>query len=150
MGPASVTARGALNHVLQLANVAWPVVLDQRARASTDMPLTVWAATVAFQEQCSERCDVLAAVAERRHPDRQHVETVIEVVAKASHSDERLEVDLGYAITQRKRNLVEEIFGWMKTVGGFRRTRFKGRRRTHLAATAYNLLRICKLTAPQA
>jgi len=45
---------------------------------------------------------------------------------------------------------VEEIFGWMKTVGGFRKTRFKGRDRTQLAAwwvgAAYNLLRMAKLS----
>lgn len=55
----------------------------------------------------------------------------------------------GYLVSQRKRKLVEEIFGWMKTFGGFRHTRFKGRRRTQLAGTlvaaAYNLLRICRL-----
>ena len=47
------------------------------------------------------------------------------------------------------RKRVEEIFGWMKTTGGFRRTRFKGRQRTQLqawwVATAYNLLRMAKL-----
>ena len=31
-----------------------------------------------------------------------------------------------YAISQRIRKRVEEIFGWMKTVGGFRRTRYRG------------------------
>jgi IS5 family transposase len=50
--------------------------------------------------------------------------------------------------------LVEEIFGWMKTVGGFRRTRFKGKARTqlaaHLVAAAYNLLRVAKLTTEPA
>ena len=44
---------------------------------------------------------------------------------------------------------VEEIFGWMKTVGGFRRTRYRGLDRTGLAgnlvATAYNLVRMAKL-----
>ncbi len=44
---------------------------------------------------------------------------------------------------------VEEIFGWLKTVGNFRRTRYRGVERTHLAAylvgAAYNLLRIAKL-----
>ena len=52
------------------------------------------------------------------------------------------------------RKRVEEIFGWMKTVGGFRRTRFRGLERTHLAgylvATAYNLVRIARLTAQPA
>jgi transposase len=56
----------------------------------------------------------------------------------------------GYAISQRKRARVEEIFGWMKAIGGFRRTRFRGLARTGLAgylvAAAYNLVRIVRLT----
>jgi transposase len=55
----------------------------------------------------------------------------------------------GYAVSQRIRKRVEEIFGWMKTVGGFRRTRFRGLDRTGLAgyrvATAYNLVRLSRL-----
>jgi transposase len=55
----------------------------------------------------------------------------------------------GYAVSQRIRKRVEEIFGWMKTVGGFRRTRYRGIDRTGLAgylvATAYNLVRLSKL-----
>ena len=55
----------------------------------------------------------------------------------------------GYGISQRVRKRVEEIFGWLKTVGNFRRTRYRGVARTRLAAhlvgTAYNLLRIAKL-----
>jgi transposase len=55
----------------------------------------------------------------------------------------------GYQVSQRIRKRVEEIFGWMKTVGGFRKTRYKGRDRTQLAAwfvgAAYNLLRMAKL-----
>lgn len=56
-----------------------------------------------------------------------------------------------YSISQRIRKRVEEIFGWMKTVGGFRKTRFRGTERTQLAAwwvgAAYNLLRMAKLAA---
>jgi hypothetical protein len=40
----------------------------------------------------------------------------------------------GYGVSQRIRNRVEEIFGWAKTVGAFRRTRFRGSARTQLAA----------------
>src|SRR5207237_9924669 len=40
----------------------------------------------------------------------------------------------GYAISQRVRKLVEKIFGWGKTAANFRRTRFKGRAKTQLAA----------------
>jgi len=50
-------------------------------------------------------------------------------------------------------NWSKEIFGWMKTIGGFRRTRYIGLERTQLAgyfvAAAYNLVRIAKL-APAA
>jgi IS5 family transposase len=57
----------------------------------------------------------------------------------------------GYATSQRIRKRVEEIFGWMKTVGGFRRTRYRGLARTQLAgylvATAYNLVRMVRLVA---
>ena len=56
---------------------------------------------------------------------------------------------LGYAVSQRVRKRVEEIFGWIKTVGNFRRTRYRGLERTsfaaHLVGAAYNLLRIAKL-----
>ncbi len=55
----------------------------------------------------------------------------------------------GYEISQRIRKKVEEIFGWMKTVGGFRKTRVKGETRTQLTGwfvgAAYNLLRMSKL-----
>jgi IS5 family transposase len=55
----------------------------------------------------------------------------------------------GYALSQRVRKRVEEIFGWSKTVGNFRRTRYRGVARTgfaaFLVAAAYNLLRIAKL-----
>jgi hypothetical protein len=57
----------------------------------------------------------------------------------------------GYAVSQRLRQRVEEIFGWMKTVGGFRRTPWRGVERTglvgYLVATAYNLVRISRLLA---
>jgi len=55
----------------------------------------------------------------------------------------------GYRISQRLRKRVEEIFGWMKTVGGFRRTRYRGVERTqawaYFVAGTYNLLRITNL-----
>jgi transposase len=54
-----------------------------------------------------------------------------------------------YAISLRWRMRIEEIFGWMKTVGGLRRTRLRGVQRNqlsaYLVAAAYNLLRMAKL-----
>ena len=68
--------------------------------------------------------------------------------------DARITRHAGYGLSQWKRKLVEEIFGWMKSVANFRRTRYKGRRRTQLAAyfigAAYNLLRVTKLLAAPA
>jgi len=65
--------------------------------------------------------------------------------------DGRTTGSIGYAISQRVRKRVEEIFGWMKTVGGFRKTRFKGIERTqfagYLVGCAYNLVRMSRLTA---
>jgi transposase len=70
---------------------------------------------------------------------------------RRSAIDGRTTRHVGYAISQRIRKRVEEIFGWMKTVGGFRRTRYRGLERTQLAgymvATAYNLVRMVRLVA---
>lgn len=55
----------------------------------------------------------------------------------------------GYAIGQRKRKRVEEIFSWMKAYGGLRRTFARGLVRVHLHAyvvgAAYTLLRMSRL-----
>jgi len=45
---------------------------------------------------------------------------------RSSAIDGRITRHAGYAVSQRVRKRVEEIFGWMKTVGGFRRTRYRG------------------------
>ena len=63
--------------------------------------------------------------------------------------DRRTTRHVGYSISQRLRKRVEEIFGWMKTVGGFRRSRYCGIARTqqagYMVGAAYNLLRMAKL-----
>jgi IS5 family transposase len=55
----------------------------------------------------------------------------------------------GYRVSQRIRKRVEEIFGWMKMVGGLRRSRYRGVERTqawaYFVAATYNLLRITNL-----
>jgi len=52
-------------------------------------------------------------------------------------------------VSQRIRKRIEEAFGWMKTLGGLRKTRYRGRERVqmnaYLVAAAYNLLRIGRL-----
>jgi len=68
---------------------------------------------------------------------------------RASAIDGRTTSHPGYAVSRRIRARVEEIFGWMKTVGGLRRTRYRGLDRTRMAgylvATAYNLVRLATL-----
>src|SRR5207244_744465 len=55
----------------------------------------------------------------------------------------------GNMASQKVRKRIEEIFGWMKTVGGFRKTRYRGLERVdfagYLVATAYNLVRLARL-----
>jgi transposase len=55
----------------------------------------------------------------------------------------------GYAVSGRVRKRIEEIFGWMKSVAGFRKTRHRGTDRVGwmftLNAAAYNLVRLPKL-----
>ena len=76
-------------------------------------------------------------------------------VAQRMHSaiDGRTTRHPGYGVSQKIRKRVEEIFGWMKTVGGFRGTRYRGVERTGLAgylvATAYNLVRMANLLSCQ-
>lgn len=83
----------------------------------------------------------------RQRRVRPHVAQIKE--RKVQGLDGRTTRHEGYGVSQRKRKRVEEIFGWMKTVGGFRRTRFLGVARTGLWAyfvgAAYNLMRITRL-----
>lgn len=55
----------------------------------------------------------------------------------------------GYRTSQKIRKRVEEIFGWIKTVGGLRRSRYRGQERTqawaYFVAGTYNLLRLARL-----
>lgn len=76
-------------------------------------------------------------------------------VAQYEHARRRSAIDgrttrhVGYEISQRMRMRIETIFGWLKSVGGLRRTRYRGRRKTqfaaYLAGAAYNLLRVARL-----
>lgn len=68
---------------------------------------------------------------------------------RKSAIDRRTTRHRGYAISQRCRKRVEEVFGWMKTIGLMRKTRHKGVDRVGwmftFAAAAYNLIRMRNL-----
>jgi len=57
----------------------------------------------------------------------------------------------GYKMSQVRRKIVEEIFGWAKVIGGIRKSRFIGQLKTSFAtvfvSAAYNLLRMSRLAA---
>jgi hypothetical protein len=68
---------------------------------------------------------------------------------RRSAIDGRTTRHAGYAVSQRIRKKIEEIFGWAKTSGGIRKTRHRGQARVGwnfaLTAAAYNLVRLPKL-----
>src|SRR5216683_839077 len=60
----------------------------------------------------------------------------------------------GYLISQQKRKRIEEIFGWLKTVAGLRKTRHRGAARVgwmfRFALAVYNLVRMRNLLSAAA
>lgn len=73
---------------------------------------------------------------------------------RRSAIDRRTTRHAGYAVSQRIRKRIEEIFGWGKTVGGLAKTRFRGLARVaaHVLSvmTAYNLIRMARMESSTA
>jgi transposase len=73
------------------------------------------------------------------------------VAAKVKHSaiDGRTTRHATYAVSQKKRKLIEEAFGWAKTIAGMAKVKVRGlarvRFRFTFAMAAYNLIRMPKL-----
>ncbi|MHC4342814.1 MAG: IS5 family transposase [Planctomycetota bacterium] len=70
---------------------------------------------------------------------------------RASAIDGRTTRHAGYAISQRVRKRIEEVFGWGKTVGPLRQVKVRGRAKvdwlTVFVAATYNLVRIRNILA---
>ena len=70
---------------------------------------------------------------------------------RRSAIDGRTTRHAGYTKSQRKRKRIEEVFGWLKTIGLMRKTRHRGVQRVGwmftFAAAAYNLVRMRTLLA---
>jgi IS5 family transposase len=68
---------------------------------------------------------------------------------RASAIDERTTRHPGYASSQMIRKRIEECFGWAKTIGGLRKSRFIGREKLDfqfvMTFAAYNLIRMRNL-----
>ena len=73
------------------------------------------------------------------------------ITAGSRAIDGRTTRHAGYAISQQKRKLVEQGFGWMKTIGGLRKLRHRGGPLVQwvftFTAAAYNIVRMRRLLA---
>ena len=78
-----------------------------------------------------------------------HLAQYPETGHRGSAIDARTTRHPGYAVSQRKRKLVEQGFGWMKTVGGLRKLRHRGGPLVEwiftFTAAAYNIVRLRRL-----
>jgi len=70
---------------------------------------------------------------------------------RGSAIDGRTTRHRGYAVSQRRRKLIEEGYGWMKDIGGLRKLRHRGTAKVSAVFTftcaAYNLVRLRTLLA---
>lgn len=112
-----------------------------------NLPLTSRRVTVAADKLFDTR-DWVAAMRQMRvtpHIAQHHR------VRGGSAIDGRTTRHAGYALSQRKRKLVEQAFGWLKTVALFRKLRHRGGRLVDwmfsFGAAAYNLIRWRNLVA---
>jgi IS5 family transposase len=68
---------------------------------------------------------------------------------KAGQKTLRVVCTAAHAASQKVRKRIEEIFGWTKTTGCFRKSRYRGVERTHAhgqyVVAAWNLVRMAKL-----
>ena len=73
---------------------------------------------------------------------------------RATALDGRTTRHPGYAVSQRCRKRIEEVFGWIKGSAGLAKVKLRGRARVDaaftLALAAYNLIRLPKLLAAPA
>jgi transposase len=97
--------------------------------------------------------------ADKAYDQRAFVETARQLGAtphvaqrvRSSAIDARTTRHPGYAVSQKKRKLVEQVFGWMKTTGLLRQVRHRGGGLVEwifcFTAAAYNLTRMRRLIA---
>src|SRR3954469_24890955 len=87
----------ALDRVLELADVAWPMVagehVDRRRRDPPDAAGVL--ARELLEEMIDEQHQVGFSLAQRRNEDREHVETVVEILAERAGGNRPLEILVG-------------------------------------------------------
>lgn len=165
--PESRLARKGSNHEAKLAYSAHALMENRNGllvdlRIAPPRGFAETATALEMLDAMKERDSAITVGADKGYDTKGFVAecramNVVPHVAQNANAYRRSAIDArttrhpGYAVSQRIRKRVEEIFGWAKTVGGFRRTRYKGLARTqfaaYLVAAAYNLLRVGKLMA---
>jgi transposase len=97
---------------------------------------------------CDKAYDTADFVADMRNLDATPHVTQNDA-GRRSAIDGRTTRHAGYQVSLLVRKRIEEAFGWVKTIGGQRKTRYRGTPRVGwmftLAAAAYNLIRLPKL-----
>jgi transposase len=164
--PEARLARKSSGHESKLAYCA-NVLIENRNGLVVDTELTIWSGTaerdaaVAMVEriECAKRVTVGADKGYDTHGwvQQMRARKVTPHVSEnanrpgGSAIDGRTTRHAGYQVSQRKRKRIEEVFGWLKTVGMLRKTRHRGVFRVGwvftFAAAAYNLVRIRNLMA---
>jgi transposase len=112
----------------------------------SELPLTTRRVTVAGDKNFDMPAWIAAV---RRMGITPHVAQ--HTTNRRSAIDRRTTRHAGYALSQRKRKLIEQAFGWLKTVALFRKLRHRGGRLVDwlfsFGAAAYNLVRWRNLVA---
>jgi transposase len=117
------------------------------------------AALALLRREKKRQCGHLTVGADRRYNTKRFVHETRtlgitpHVAEKTRHNaiDQRTTTWAGYAVSIRRRKIVEESFGWMKTVGGLRKFRHRGKERVRAVFTftcaCFNLIRMKNLEA---
>lgn len=117
------------------------------------------AAMLMVHQRWRRREPIQTVAADKGYDSRDFVQTMRAMNVRAhvtqNNSHRRSAIDArttrhsGYAISQKKRPLIERTFGWMKAVAGMRKVKLRGLRNVDwlfvLTAAAFNLWRIPKL-----
>jgi len=140
------------------------VLMENRNGLIIDTELTSATGTAEREAATDMVCEVsgkkrITVAADKNYDTKDFVKTMrgLQVTPHVAQNDTRRSSAIdtrttrhaGYAVSQKKRKLVEEIFGWMKTVGNLRKVKYRGREKVswhfNLAAAAYNLVRMRSL-----
>jgi Transposase DDE domain len=157
-GPGKEARLSFMGHVLMKNRNGLVVDIDltrATGRAEREAALRM------LDRQARRRCDRITLGADKGYDTRQFIAALRargvtphvaqNRVGRRSAIDGRTTSWGGYLRSQRLRKRVEEIFGWLKTVGGCRKLRYIGLVRNRLwaemTAAAYNLVRAVRLEA---